>query len=311
MKLGSLLVVCVVAATTACGSTEFNAAGVAPEPATVRAESRAWDRVIIDESGQLLVVEFVGGRAGSLHEPCTVAYEAAVEPTPDQVVVTVFRLERVDPPPEGVGCDAMEYDRRIALSLRQPLGDRTVVDGHTGVAHQPTVDNPSSPMTTVTVAEQVMTTTTTASDNPSGQPIEVWLSGVRYEPWYDGFQFNGSGGILALNPEVDPPTLPAELPIQTITSRLGQRQWDQLMARLTDQLDELNVLDLRYDPFADTVTVSMSEDVGPANDDVTGDEVRSLLGDRFQDVTIQIRIGFGSGDGPPRTGFESPPTTRS
>ncbi|MEM7271537.1 MAG: hypothetical protein AAF547_00530, partial [Actinomycetota bacterium] len=280
-NLGVLLAV-LVAGTAACSpSTQPNAAEARPEPATVRGEPHGWDRFSIDQAERRLTVHFVGGSEGSLNDPCNTAHEAEAEESADRIVITLYRLRPVDPP-EDVMCLAVGYPRQVDIGLQEPLDDRIVVDGYRGVAHRPTTDAPPTQPTITVAADEVMTTTTSRSDPAAVPQLEVWLSSVRYEPWYDGFQFEAGGGVLALDPSVDPPTIPDELQVRTITSRLGQENWDRLLSTLITEFDDLGVLDLRYDPFADTVTVSLSEDA-PEDTAAIGGEVRSLLGPPFQD----------------------------
>lgn len=311
MRVIVLLCVALTAGLAACGqSGQSNLAGGPPEPATIRGESLAWDRLLVDETERLLTVQFTGGPEGSLTKPCNVAYEADAIESPDRIVITVFRRQLASPPLEDVLCNAAGHGRQLAVSIQQPIGERSVVDGHTETTHEPATGESGSPSVTAMTSQETMTTISAHVNLSPEQQLEVWLSTVRYEPWYDGFQFEADGGVLALNPEVEPPTLPAELPIRAITSRMGQRQWDQLLATLFDELNQLGILDLRYDPFADTVTVSMNEAADQAGIGNVVDRVQSILGDPFQDISIRTKIGFDSEGSPPRTSFEAPPTTR-
>lgn len=276
----------------ACGETiETNVADSSSEPATVRGPSISWDGVTVDDSGQRLIVAFSGGPEGTLLDPCNAAYQAETEEADQQVIVTVFVRQRVEPTVDA-DCNAASFDRRIGITLGQALGERLVVDGHDGSRHEPlTGDLAASPP--AAVAEGV-TTTTLAPEPGADLELEQWLGTARIQPWYDGFQFGGTGGgTVALNPDVDPPTLPEELSLQTITSRMGQPEWNEVRAERAEDLTDLGVFDLNYDPFADTLTIRVPEDLEPEREAFVINRVLFFLGFAFNGIETDVLSGFG------------------
>jgi len=128
-----------------CGSGSVEVIGAGPdEPATIRAESTRWDRAIVDDTGRSLTVDFVAGGNGSLTEPCNADYEAEVEETAEEILITVYRRELVDPPDEGHACSAIGYLWGLEVVLAEPLGGRTVVDGHDSSLHVPMLRSSSN-----------------------------------------------------------------------------------------------------------------------------------------------------------------------
>lgn len=282
------------------------------EPATVRGESRQWDRVIAQDSGSVLTVEFVGGAKGPFTEPCTSNYETDVEETVEQIVITVYQRQLVEPLETDSGCPAIGHYRRIEVAIAAPLGERTVIDGHDESVHLPISESELPPtQSSITTPPDVFDTTTT-----SGAAVELdaegrllqWVGSVRLEPWFDGFRFeqtnDGRVGVIALNLDADPPELPADLPLRSVVSRMGQQEWRDLVPTLTDEMETMGVVGLSYDPFEDTLMVSHRKDL-PAGADQTNvaENVTALLGDRFNDITVVFDIGTG-------TDFQSPSTTR-
>jgi len=99
---------------------------------TKRSGSLRWDAAVLEDEDQLLRVEFTGGPVGPLQEPCNTDYEIDVADTAETVTLTVFQLVLAEPVewPEGTGCDAVGYFWQLQASLSEPLGQRTLIDGH-------------------------------------------------------------------------------------------------------------------------------------------------------------------------------------
>jgi len=103
-----------------------------PLAETKRSQSTRWDAAVLEEEGQLLRVEFIGGSPGPLQEQCNTNYEIDVAETAETVTLTVFQLVLAEPIewPEGTGCNDLGYFRQLQASLSEPLGQRTLIDGH-------------------------------------------------------------------------------------------------------------------------------------------------------------------------------------
>lgn len=84
-----------------------------------------------DEANQV-VLEFVGAPRVPKSDACWEGYRARVHEDPTGVVVTIRRLRNAEPPDEPIACTDIGALRTMRLTLREPLGDRSVIDGVTG-----------------------------------------------------------------------------------------------------------------------------------------------------------------------------------
>ena len=89
----------------------------------------AWDGARTIDDGHGLLIDFIGGRAGT--EPCAVDYRAIVDETAREVRVAIQGKLVVPDAGAGaplVGCNDVGYERQLRVALDRRLGDRTVVD---------------------------------------------------------------------------------------------------------------------------------------------------------------------------------------
>jgi hypothetical protein len=81
-----------------------------------------WDRAVPDPSGRRVRVEYTTGV-----EPCHVLDHVDVRYSPSAVTITLF--EGSDPKAANQYCIDIAVRRATDVTLRQPLGRRTLVDG--------------------------------------------------------------------------------------------------------------------------------------------------------------------------------------
>lgn len=110
-------------------------------PVTTHGRTVRWESVIVEDLGHSLTVTFTGGPTGPLSELCNTDYDIGIEETADEVVLTVYELELVDPIeyPDDYGCNDVGYPWDIEVTPETALGDRQVVDGHDQSVH-PVID---------------------------------------------------------------------------------------------------------------------------------------------------------------------------
>lgn len=95
-----------------------------------------FDAVRTDASGRSLLVSFVGSQAGD--GPCSADYGAEVDQTPGRVVVGLGEVDTDRPQlSQNETCTDLGYPRALVFELAAPLGDRSVVDATSGIAHIP------------------------------------------------------------------------------------------------------------------------------------------------------------------------------
>lgn len=98
----------------------------------VRQRSVGLDAVIVGEegdAGRQLTLFFIGGRPGLLEDdPCAGEHEVEVAESDDEITVTVFVLALVDG--EETTCTMGGHFRQLDVEFDQPIGDRSVIDGH-------------------------------------------------------------------------------------------------------------------------------------------------------------------------------------
>jgi hypothetical protein len=94
---------------------------VEPTPGMAGVHARPFDDATIDDDGVTVRIDFVSGV-----EPCSVLDHVAAYGA-DAVTITLF--EGYDPAAGDVACIDIGVFKRVVITLDQPLGDRTIVDG--------------------------------------------------------------------------------------------------------------------------------------------------------------------------------------
>jgi hypothetical protein len=84
--------------------------------------ARPFDDATIGDDDVTVTIDFVSGV-----EPCSVLDHVGVSYGADAVTITLF--EGYDPAAGGVACIDIGVFKRVVITLDQPLGDRTIVDG--------------------------------------------------------------------------------------------------------------------------------------------------------------------------------------
>jgi hypothetical protein len=95
---------------------------VTPRPGMRNVHPVPWDRAVPDASGRRVRVEYTTGV-----EPCHVLDHVDVRYSPSAVTITLF--EGSDPKAANQYCIDIAVRRTTDVTLRQPLGRRTLVDG--------------------------------------------------------------------------------------------------------------------------------------------------------------------------------------
>ena len=91
------------------------------------------DPVRIDDT--ILHVRATGGVPGDVYtDPCASQLEIESVIDEDSITITVWNLEPEIPPraPADHVCTAIGHENEFDIALDEPVGDRTVIDGHTG-----------------------------------------------------------------------------------------------------------------------------------------------------------------------------------
>jgi hypothetical protein len=95
---------------------------VTPRPGMRNVHPVPWDRAVPDASGRRVRVEYTTGV-----EPCNVLDHVDVRYSRSAVTITLF--EGSDPRAANQYCIQIAVQRATDVSLREPLGHRTLVDG--------------------------------------------------------------------------------------------------------------------------------------------------------------------------------------
>ncbi|MEX2268388.1 MAG: hypothetical protein WEA75_06870 [Acidimicrobiia bacterium] len=90
------------------------------------------DDARLGDSPRTVVVDFVGAPKAPKSSACWEGYRARVGEESFGVVITIRRLRHTAPPKEPIACPDIGAFRTLKVTLRQPLGDRPVIDGVTG-----------------------------------------------------------------------------------------------------------------------------------------------------------------------------------
>lgn len=91
-------------------------------PDAVDVHARDWSEVYVLDDGVTLELRWWGGV-----EPCYVVAGVEVEPGDD--IVTVTLLEGRAPTEEDVACIDIARYTAVRVSLDEPIGDRSIIDG--------------------------------------------------------------------------------------------------------------------------------------------------------------------------------------
>ncbi len=95
---------------------------VEPTPGMAGVHARPFDDATIGDDDLTVTIDFVSGV-----EPCSVLDHVAVSYGADAVTITLF--EGYDAAAGHVACIDIGVFKRVVLTLDEPLGDRTIVDG--------------------------------------------------------------------------------------------------------------------------------------------------------------------------------------
>jgi hypothetical protein len=93
-----------------------------PTPGMAGVHARPFDDATIRDDDVTVTIDFVSGV-----EPCSVLDHVGVSYGADAVGITLF--EGYDPAAGDVACIDIGVFKRVVITLDQPLGDRTIVDG--------------------------------------------------------------------------------------------------------------------------------------------------------------------------------------
>lgn len=87
----------------------------------------SWSGARTSRDGQQLIIVLVGGPEYVSSDACSVAYQADVSESQSEVQI---RITGTSPksPDLNFGCTALGYHRTLVVSLRQPLGSRSLID---------------------------------------------------------------------------------------------------------------------------------------------------------------------------------------
>jgi len=95
---------------------------VEPAPGMAGVRARPFDDAKVGDDGVTVTIDFVSGV-----EPCSVLDHVDVASTATTVTITLF--EGHDPDAGQVACIDIGVFKRVVVTLDEPLGDRTIVDG--------------------------------------------------------------------------------------------------------------------------------------------------------------------------------------
>jgi hypothetical protein len=95
---------------------------VTPTPGMSNVRARPFDTATVGDDGTTVTIDFVSGV-----EPCYVLDHVDVAYGTDAVTITLF--EGSDPEAGDVACIEIGVFKRTIVTLDEPLGDRTIVDG--------------------------------------------------------------------------------------------------------------------------------------------------------------------------------------
>ena len=95
---------------------------VVPDPNAVGLRARPFDRATVGDDGRTVTIDFVSGV-----EPCYVLGRIAVDEGPNAVRITLFEGHLASG--EDVACIDLGVFKTTSITLDEPLGDRTIVDG--------------------------------------------------------------------------------------------------------------------------------------------------------------------------------------
>jgi hypothetical protein len=104
------------------GPPTFEPQVVTPRPGMAEVRARPFDDAKVGDDGVTVTIDFVSGV-----EPCSVLDHAGVDYGATTVTITLF--EGHDPAAGEVACIDIGVFKRVVITLDQPLGDRTIVDG--------------------------------------------------------------------------------------------------------------------------------------------------------------------------------------
>jgi hypothetical protein len=95
---------------------------VVPRPGMEDVRARPFDTATVGDDGRTVTIDFVSGI-----EPCTVLDHVKVQYGSKTVTLTLF--EGNDPSAGDVACIEIGVFKRVVITLDEPLGHRTIVDG--------------------------------------------------------------------------------------------------------------------------------------------------------------------------------------
>jgi hypothetical protein len=95
---------------------------VEPTPGMASVFARPFDTASVRADGRTIAIDFVSGI-----EPCSVLDHVDVLDRPRTVTITLF--EGHDPAAGAVACIEIGVFKRVLITLDEPLGDRSIVDG--------------------------------------------------------------------------------------------------------------------------------------------------------------------------------------
>ncbi|HEV8564592.1 MAG TPA: hypothetical protein VGR41_06730 [Actinomycetota bacterium] len=95
---------------------------VVPRSGMDNVRARPFDTATVGDDGRTVTIDFVSGI-----EPCTVLDHVKVRYGSKIVTLTLF--EGNDPSAGDVACIEIGVFKRVIITLDEPLGDRTIVDG--------------------------------------------------------------------------------------------------------------------------------------------------------------------------------------
>ncbi len=119
------LVAAFAAALSACAAAPLPTRG---EPAPVPTGPVSFENVILADDARSVRVDFIGGPEFDPADPCSIAYEAAVEIVGDELEIGIYAQPHPQPLPPDTGCSAVGYSRTLTIELEEPFTGTVVRD---------------------------------------------------------------------------------------------------------------------------------------------------------------------------------------
>lgn len=120
-----------VALLGSCGGSSGFSSGESDGP--------AWNAARTSSDGTSIVLVFTGGQEYDPSNPCSLDYRADVTETAESVTIGLISVRSQAPSDDEVMCAALGYPRRLEVPLTAPLGERSLIEQHSGTA-QPAFD---------------------------------------------------------------------------------------------------------------------------------------------------------------------------